>query len=403
MKLHCEFFKKGIVGFSYGISFPLTTVILDYWLKDCGISNTAIGIFSLFHLPFALKILFAPIIDSCCVPYLSNTFGKRRSWVIFSQIMLIVSVLCMANADPKTDITLIMIFASLTAVFDGFKNISLYQYQISDIEHEKFGYIAAIVNFGHRAGTILIKCLVLYISHFFSWKLAYEFAAFMIFLCMLMVAFMKEPELVGEDRKNFTPIFYNMNVATVFKEALNSISDKKLIFALVMLFKASDFFVQKMSRSFCMELGFTKLEIANVVQFFGSISVMVGSIFIGYFIERCKLAKVMFWALLLHIIFLFSYLLLCTFGSNVAILRIVVFLEGISGGAVSTAFIAFLYTICKTGSQYALFWAIHELSGMILRLLSGICVDSSNWPTFFTITPLLSIPALIILRKRISG
>lgn len=393
--MNCEFFKKGIVGFSYGVSFPLTIVILDYWLKDCGVSNTAIGFFSLFHLPFALKILFAPIIDNCRIPYLSNIFGKQRSWVIFSQIMLMISILCMANTNPKTNISLIMIFASLTAVFDGFKNIALYPYQISDIEHEKFGYVAAIVNFGHRIGTIAIKCLVLYISHFFNWKVAYESAAFVTFICMLMIAFMEEPDAAKEDRKTFAPISHNINIIYVLKDMLKSFGNAK--FALVMLFKASDFFVQKMSRSFCIELGFSKLEIANVVQFFGSISVIIGSIFIGYFIERHKLIKVMFFTLLMHMIFLFSYLLLCAYGNDITILRCVVFLEGISGGAISTAFIAFLYMLCKTGSQYAIFWAVHELGGMILRLLSGICVDSFGWPIFFTITPILSFPALAIL------
>ena len=95
------FLKKCIIGFSYGVSFPLTIVLLDYWLKECGVSNTTIGLFSLFHLPFALKLFFAPIIDECEIPYLSKLMGKRRSWVVVGQIFLIISVFCMAQIDPQ--------------------------------------------------------------------------------------------------------------------------------------------------------------------------------------------------------------------------------------------------------------------------------------------------------------
>lgn len=407
-----DILKKGVVGFSYGVSFPLTIVILDYWLKDCGVSNTTIGLFSFFHLPFALKIFFAPIIDDYSIPYLSKVFGKRRSWVIFSQFMLIISILCMANIDPKTNIFLLMTFATFVAIFDGFQNIALYPYQMSNIIKDKLGYAAAIINLGHRVGTILIKFIILYVSHFMGWKIAYEYAAFVIFICMILIAFIDEPiikivEPIENSVRNFTNITTEdrINIIIICKKLILQLKkiallrNAKSIFAILLLYKTSDFFVQKMSRSFCIEVGFSKLEIANVVQIFGSVSVIFGGVLVGYFMTKYKVTKVMFLALFIHMLFLFSYLFLCFYGNNIRILHIVIFLEGISGGAVSTVFIAFLYELCKTGSQYALVWAIHEISGIIFRLISGLCVDIIGWPIFFTITPLLSIPVLIILRN----
>lgn len=87
---------------------------------------------------------------------------------------------------------------------------------------------------------------------------------------------------------------------------------------------------------------------------------------------------------IIHMSVLFIYLLLNAFGNNIYILSLLIFLEGISGGAVSASFIAFLYDKCRNGSQYALLWAIHEIGGMILRILSGFLADSWGWKMFFS-------------------
>lgn len=405
-----DLLKKSVIGFTYGVSFPLTIVILDYWLKDCGISNTTIGFFSFFHLPFVLKLFFAPLIDNFEIPYFSKKLGRRRSWVVLSQAMLIFSVIGMANTDPKTNLMGVMIFASFVALFDGFQNIALYPYQISDVSKDNFGYVAGIISFGHRIGSILVKLVVLYLAHFFGWTIAYECATFLILLCMLFVLFVDEPKTIDSSDivsiRNYADVSHNKKEYSLYfnkmlsqVDALFNKKNGKYLFAILVLYKASDLMMQKMSRSFCLEIGFSKLEIANIVQFFGSISVIIGGITCGFFVKKYGILRAMRYLSIAHMLSLFSYLMLCACGNNSNILCGVIFFEGITGGAVSAVFLAFLYDLCKNGSQYALLWAIHETAGMFFRFISGFCVDISGWLLFFIAVPLASIPGIFILKK----
>jgi PAT family beta-lactamase induction signal transducer AmpG len=403
-----EFFKKGIVGFTYGTSFPLTIVILDYWLKDCGVSNSTIGFFAFFHLPFILKLFFAPLIDNYDIPYLSKIFGRCRSWVVFSQSMLITSIIVMANADPKSNIYSLMIAATFVAISDGFQNIVLYKYQIDNVKKTDFGYIAGIVSFGHRLGTITTKLVVLYIAHFANWKIAYECAAILVFICMIFILNMEAPKKIDShtDAPGNIPS-HKLNNSRYFSKLIDQLrhlfhSEQYGSFAIWILvsYKASDFFAQKMSRVFCLEIGFSKLDMANIVQFFGSIAVVLGGFIGGFFIKKYGSIRSMIYFSIFHMISLFSYIFL--FGKNYHMLCTVIFCDGITGGAVTAAFLAFLYEICKNGSQYAIAWAIHEIGGLIFRSMSGIFVDNMGWKLFFITAPIISIPNLIILNKLVS-
>jgi len=397
-----DILKKSGVGFTYGVSFPLTIVILDYWLKDCGVSNTTIGLFSLFHLPFVLKLFFAPIIDNFSIPYLSNKLGRRRSWVVFSQMMLICSVIIMANVDPRTNLGSLMLSASLVALFDGFQNIALYPYQRGDVSKDNYGYVAGIVSFGHRIGTITTKLVVLYLAHFAGWKVAYECASVLIFICMIFVLLINEPKIINDSNELSLRNYTNVSTNNKLMSQIDGLFDKQngiYIFAVLVLYKASDFLIQKMSRAFCLELGFSKLEIANIVQLFGSASVIIGGLACGFFVKRYGVFRAMMYLSFAHMISLFSYLALNVCGNNSNILCGVVFFEGITGGAVSAAFLAFLYDLCKNGSQYALLWAIHEIGGMFFRFTSGFFADAVSWTWFFIIVPLVSLPGIIVLNK----
>jgi PAT family beta-lactamase induction signal transducer AmpG len=156
-----------------------------------------------------------------------------------------------------------------------------------------------------------------------------------------------------------------------------------------------------MFRTFCLEIGFSKLEIANITQLFGTISIILGGFIAGYLIKRLKTPRAMLYLGLMHMQTLFFYLALCIAGSNPYILCSVTFFEGMTRGGITAAFLTFLYNICKNCSQYALVWAVHEISGILFLSISGIIVDAIGWRLFFTIAPLVFIPSLIVLGKKV--
>ena len=394
-----RYLSKIFIGICYGISFPLTITILDYWLKDLGISNTLIGLFSFIHWPFMLKFLWGLIIENFDVPMLSKKMSRYKSWMTCSYVFLIFGIVIMANSNPTTNVFWLIFGASLVAIADGCKNIVLYPYQLVGKKEDSVGFIASCVNLGNRLGSIFIKVSTLYVAHFFDWRTAYLFAALMIFAVMIINFVIEEPQKSFENREDFSlKQSYLKSFFLPIKRFLKTEHSVKLL-AIVGLYKSADFMMQKMSRIFCIEVGFSKIEIANIIQFYGSITVIVGSFLGGYAVKKLGLIRSMRLILSLHAISFLAYLLLAEFGKENTLLTMIITLEALSGGAVTACFLGFFYTIVSDLTIYAVLWALYELSGLVFMSVSGIFANLLGWKLFFCFVPMLIIPNLVLLRK----
>lgn len=390
------YLKKCFIGASYGVSFPLTLVILDYWLKDIGASNTTIGLFTLLHSAFILKFIWGTIIENYDIPYFGKKLGRIRGWVVASHFVLVCGVVCMAFSSPETEFTWLIIGASVVAIADGCKNIVLYPYQIQNTSDSNIGYVANAISIGHRIGSIAIKVLTLHIAYFYNWKLAYLSAAVLISVIAVITLHLHVPKTNYDHNINSTWSTAFMNS---YKEILYAKTGKTTVLILA-LYKGVDFMMQKTCRAFYIEIGVSKLEIANIVQFFGAVSVVVGGFICGYIIKRIELLKTMKFVWTMHLLSFFGYLLLIECGKNTGVLIWVIFFEGITGGGVTAAFLAFLYQNCKKESQYAILWAIHEACGIMFMTLSGFIVDLIGWKYYFAFIPMMFAPMLLLLRSR---
>lgn len=393
------YLTKIFIGISYGISFPLTITIVDYWLKDLGVSNAAIGLFSLIHLPFMLKFFWGIFIENYDIPILSCWMSRYKSWLILSYIGLILGILMMAFSSPQSSLVFLILGASLVSIADGCKNVVLYPYQLIDSNKNSIGFIASCVNLGHRLGGIFVKVSVLQIAHFCGWPTAYTFAAALTFIIMIVTLFLKEPDQSQIPSLNKPLTLKDAWRTSFYNPLMDFFKDKShiTVVAVICLYKIADFMMQKMSRMFCIEQGFSKLEIANIVQFYGSIMVIAGSILGGFIIKKISLKKSMCFALLLHGFSLASYLLLLNYGKNSVLLSSIITLEALSGGIMSTCFISFFYTISSNMTIYSVLWALHEFAGLMFMSTSGIVSHWLGWNCFFTIVPLLIMPSFVLI------
>ncbi|MDR3155985.1 MAG: MFS transporter [Holosporaceae bacterium] len=422
-KMRLRFF----VGFSCGIPFLLTLTILDLWLKDIGVSNTAIGLFTLLHWPFTLKFLWAPFIDKLNFPYFSKKLGRLRGWVLASQMLLFVGLIGMSCTNPQSSLPLLMFFTSLVAFADGCQDMSLYSYQMDRTKSDSLGHIAGIVLFGYRGGMLFAKSATLYLAHYFGWNIAYAVMAFSIFLCTILIIVAKEPictqtkkdeitidrmvrsyDKADKSRIEFTRFIKRTMFECLvcpFVVFMKKNSDWRCIIALLMLFRAGDIVAQKMAKPFYIDLGFSLLQIANVVQVFGTVAALVGSLVGGYLVKKNSIMPAMLYTGTVHALSCFAYVALCQTGPNTFMLYFTVFIENISGGAMGAAFIAFLYNICDRrycATQYALLWAFYDLGGIAFRIMSGALADMLGWTNFFLFIPLLFLPSLGLLYSMIA-
>lgn len=408
------------MGFSAGIPYLLRLTILDLWLKESGVSNTVIGLFTFLYWPFTLKFLWAPFIERTDFPLLSKKFGRRRGWAVASQLLLFISLLGMACSSPQSSLTSLIFFASLATLGDGIQDMSLYAFQIDKTKAEMFGPIAGAFIFGYRSGMFFAKSVSLYLAHSLSWNMAYAIMAFSIFLCTFFVLHAEEPDVVPTDemnriekivkiyekRKSFRFEFLRILNATLleclvcpFKMFIKR-KHSLLLISVIVLYRAGDKMAQKMAKLFYVDIGFSKLEIANVVQVFGAIASLIGGIIGGYFVKKYGVKRAMLMIGAAHALSCFAYVLMSKVGYNISMLYFTVFVENITGGAIATAFVAFLYSLCNktyATTQYALLWAFYEFGGTICRALSGAIADALGWTNFFLFVPITFIPSLAIL------
>jgi PAT family beta-lactamase induction signal transducer AmpG len=353
-------------------------------------------------------------------PILSKIFGRRRGWAIASQILLFIGLSGMASVNPRDNMVSLMFFVSLVAFADGCQDMSMYAYQLDKVSVNMFGPVAGVFVSGYKMGMFFSKTITLYLAHYFGWNYAYASMAFSIFLCTFFIFFIEEPKIKSTDElKRIESMvesyekketskwrFIRFIKATVFEclvcpfKMFMQRKDWIYIISIVVLYRAGDRMIQKMAKPFYVDMGFSKLEIANVVQVFGTIAALVGGVIGGYVVKRLGIKKAMFWAGIIHATGCFAYLLLLYSGHDIKMLYCTVFVENFTCGIISTAFIAFLYSLCNKNyatTQYATLWAFFECGGAIFRSISGIIVDTIGWHNFFLLAPVAFVPSLVIL------
>ncbi len=405
--------SKCLLGFTCGVPFLLRLAVLDIWLKDFGLSNTTIGLLTVIQWPYILKFLWAPFIERFDFPILSRLLkGRKRGWAIASQLLLFFGIVGMATSSPDSNLYRLLFFASLVAFADGCQDVAIYACQWDRVPQHLYGPTAGIFVLGYRIGLLFSKSLTLYLAHYFNWNCAYGVMAFSVFICTLFILRMPEPAVIEgdvENQKNDTSTFVRivevaiMTVSQCLIEPFRQFLQKehwKQFIAVLMLYRMGDIFFQKMAKLFYIDIGFSILDIANVVQVFGSIATLLGGVVGGYFIQKLGIVKSMIYFAIVHGLCCLCYVILSQMGNNLPMLYLSVFVEHTSNGAIATAFITFLYCISNkryAATQYALLWAFFGLSNILYRSISGVIADMLGWTNFFLLIPLTFVPSIIVL------
>src|SRR3954449_11014081 len=81
-----------LLGFSSGLPLALSGSTLLVWMRESGVDLGTIGLFAFVGTPYTLKFIWAPLVDALHVPYFTAAFGRRRGWLVFSQLLLIGSI-----------------------------------------------------------------------------------------------------------------------------------------------------------------------------------------------------------------------------------------------------------------------------------------------------------------------
>ncbi len=387
------------LGISSGLPIALILSTLKALLLEKGFDLKTIGFFSLVSLPYTIKFCFAPIIDSFAIPFFTKFFGQRKSWIIFSQLLLVTFIAALGSATILNNLSAIAVFAFLVAFSSAAQDIVIDGYRIELIKKEDQGLASSFYIYGYRIGMLISGAGALALAEIISWDAVYFVMAVFMFSA-IFVTF-----LADETRKNFQQKSHNFS--SWFKDSvIEPFADFSrhsrwfVILAFVVFFKLGDAFAGNLTLPFLLELGFSKIEIASIVKTFGFFATLFGIFIGGVFVKKIGITKSLWIAGIMQMLSNLTFSYLSQIGNNREALYAVIFIENLSGGIGDAVFVAYLSSLCNiafSATQYALLVSFATLARSILSSSAGIFAQAIGWYQFFIFSTFLALPGLMFL------
>ena len=409
------------LGFSAGLPFLLVFSTLSAWLRDSGLALSTIGFFSWIGITYSIKVFWAPVVDRAPIFILTDRMGKRRSWMLSAQLLIALGLAGMALSDPQSQLQQLALFALLVAFGSATQDITIDAYRIEAVDKFLQGAMAASYVFGYRVALLVAGAGAFYIAAAQTWQYAYFSMACLMGIGMITTLIIAEPahpasESAGQletelarklglekdgDRIARLAAWFAGAVISPFVEFFkrNGLL-ALLILLLISTFRLSDITMGVMANPFYLDLGFSKIEIANVTKVFGFFMTILGAGLGGIFVLRYGIYKpLLLGAILVPITNLF-FVWLAVSEPDLVNLAIVISVDNLSGGFATSAFIAYLSSLTNTtytATQYALFSSLMTLPAKIIGGFSGIVVEAAGYAYFFLYAGLLGAPALLLI------
>lgn len=391
----------GLLGFFSGLPYLLTVSTLTAWLSDVGVSRSSIGLFAAVGTPYTLKFLWSPLLDGVHIPALTKRFGRRRGWLLFTQILLTCSIFFMGFTNPQINVWLTALAAVMVATLSATQDMVIDAYRVELLEKEEQGTGAAWATVGYRIGMLVSGAGALALSFYGGWMITYEVMAAVMGLGVLLTLVMPEPEIDKMPRQGTTNIaaFLRDYVAAPFHDFIKR-PMWKAVLAFVIIYKLGDAFMGIMFNPFLLDLGFNKLQIAQVVKLYGFIATILGTFAGGWLVGHAGMFRALILCGFTHMLTNLLLVMQAQIGANVHFLIYTISLENFTGGMSTSAFIAYLAALCNrnyTATQYALLSSLAAFGRTWLSTPSGLLSQTVGWEVFFAIASLMALPGMALL------
>ena len=390
----------GCIAYANGLPWLLTASTLGVWLKEYGLDYTSIGLFGLLHLPYTLKPLWAPLLDHVPLPFLTNAFGQRRSWLCLTQVTAIAGLLGMISSNPVENVYAFISYGLLVTFSAASQHILLLAYQMETLYSRDWGVGEGMSVFGYRMGIFTAGPVALSLSTFFSWQEVYIFLGFLMLVGLIPVLMAGESEHISSAA---SPSFakkrdwFRYAIIVPFKDFMGQ-KGWIAILIFMLLYRLPDNLLSMMHTLFLLDLGFTKIEISLVAKTFGMGTAIFGGLVGGYWIRLYGYKKTLIWGALAHGVACLLFLIQARLGANLPFLYVTVGVEHFCSGFMLTGFLSYQLTcanITFAATQLALLTSFANLSGVFVKPLAGLVIDNFGWVPFLVLVVLSSIPGIL--------
>ena len=423
----------GLFGFSSGLPILLVFSTLSFWLREAGVDRASIGFFSWIALTYGFKWAWSPLIDQIQLPWLHNKLGRRRSWLLFTQIMIIVMLMIMATQDPQQSVILFIIASLGLALFSATQDIVVDAFRIESADTRLQGAMAATYMTGYRIAMIVAGAGSLAIAAFYdnsavynaaAWQFAYACMALFMLFGIFATLLSKEP--IAKHKIHHVHNIRDFLITGIVKPLTDLFQRYGktclLLLGIVITYRISDIVMGIMANPFYVDMGYSKAEVATVAKVFGVIMTLVGAGLGGLLVNGLGLLSTLLLggvlAALTNVLFhwmagsmatsqLMTMLALIlpdtwlqTQDPALLLLTLVISADNLSAGIATCAFVVFLSRLTNTqftATQYALFSSIMVLLPKFIAGFSGVVVDAWDYSAFFIGTAVLGIIPVVFI------
>lgn len=392
------------LGFSSGLPLLLVLGTFTLRLAFSDIDVKTIGLFSYVALPYSLKFLWAPMIDRLDVPVLSGLLGRRRAWMVTTQIATALCLVLMAFADPSTNLGLLGLGAFLVAFCAASQDVVIDGWRIDAAGSDLQGILAATSNLGYRLGLITAGAGALFIAASGGWQVAYlsMAGAMLIGLTAALLAPPYDRAVVPTADPASSSRFWSARRALL--EPLTELRARfgpplYAILILVALYRLPDFLSGVMASPLYRTLGFDLKQIATVSKLYGIWVGIAGGFAGGWALARLGLYRTLVLGAFLASSSHLAFAWLASGGPEIWRLTVAISIENFCGsfaGIVLIAYMSSLTSPAYAATQYALFSSLYALPGKLIAGSAGFIVAAIGYPGFFVLTTLIGLPVLAL-------
>jgi PAT family beta-lactamase induction signal transducer AmpG len=400
-----------LLGFSSGLPLALSGATLAIWMTESGVNLRTIGLYALVGLPYTLKFLWAPLVDALDIPILSRALGRRRGWLVFSQLLLAAAILFLAVQDPSRLLWPVALGAVMVAAASATQDIVIDAFRVESLDTSEqaagmAGYVAAY-RIGMLASGAGVIALTAWLEHIgvardTVWMWGYVAAAALVAVGIFASLMATEPaapdDVVDKTRDPISRVA--LTAFGAFREFLTR-PEAVVVLLFVVLFKFCDAFAGVLTGPFIIDIGFDKATYAAIVKGVGLAAALAGG-FAGGMVARALPLSTSLWiGGILQTLSNLAFAWLALIGTSVPALTIAVIFENFTGAIGTVIFVAYLSALCgvraHTATQFALLTALAAVGRTTLSSGGGFVAESTGWFWFFVVSALVAIPSFILL------
>jgi PAT family beta-lactamase induction signal transducer AmpG len=388
-------------GFASGLPLYILLNLLPAWLRTEGLSLKAIGLFALIQFPYTWKFLWSPLLDRFALPLM----GRRRGWMLATQIGLLASVAALGGLSPKNDLSLIVWLAAAVAFLSATQDIALDAFRREILLDPELGLGNAVHVNAYRLAGLVPGSLSLILADHLPWQQVFWITAAFVLPGMAMVLMVAEP-LPAEG----PPRTLRQAVVEPFHEFISrqGLRSALLVLAFIFLYKLGDSMCTALATPFYLDMGFTKSDIGLVAKHAGLWPAVIGGLLGGLWMVKLGINRALWLFGVVQVLAIFGFAWLAWLGTapvnaeRLAQLALVIGIEALGVGLGTAAFVAFIARATHplyTATQFALFTSLAAVPRTFANAATGWLVETLGWSGFFLLCALLALPGMALLVK----